>query len=403
VSVSRIARRLGPSATGTGNTAIDALAIDPADAARWYAATSTSIFRSTDGGSHWEPFGQGLPALSEAVGYKSLAIEPQPNGRIWLGTEGGLFFRDRAGDRWVSDPDLGSARVTVVACDPRDRRIYVGTIKQGVYVGTAGAWRRVGDAGWFVSRIVVHPREASRVYLATRGAGVFASDDEGATWTPLGKGLSDADVRSLAVHPANPARLAVGTTSSGIFYSHDGGASWHAASRVARLTMSQIVAMLTPAAPRGDARPIPPAFAKCSRCHGWTDERLNEKHTYWRVPPNPRNWAPAVDRMAARAELTDAERTDITRFLTVYSGRPLRDRSPVAGGEDRQTCEAGAAAPTSDQAALTIISSRCGACHGVTIGDRCAAGDCAARSHAIEPRPWHLVLRWMQAMGCRLR
>jgi photosystem II stability/assembly factor-like uncharacterized protein len=302
------------------NTAIDALAIDPADAARWYAATSTSIFRSTDGGSHWEPFGQGLPALSEAVGYKSLAIEPQPNGRIWLGTEGGLFFRDRDGDRWVSDPDLGSARVTVVACDPRDRRIYVGTIKQGVYVGTAGAWRRVGDAGWFVSRIVVHPREASRVYLATRGAGVFASDDEGATWTPLGKGLSDADVRSLAVHPANPARLAVGTTSSGIFYSHDGGASWHAASRVARLTMSQIVAMLTPAAPRGDARPIPPAFAKCSRCHGWTDERLNEKHTYWRVPPNPRNWAPAVDRMAARAELTDAERTDITRFLTVYSG-----------------------------------------------------------------------------------
>jgi photosystem II stability/assembly factor-like uncharacterized protein len=63
---------------------------------------------------------------------------------------------------------------------------------------------------------------------------------------------------------------------------------------------------------------------------------------------------------------------------------------------------AGASAPQSDQAARAIISSRCGACHGVTIGDRCAAGDCGARSHAIEPRPWTLVLRWMQAMGCIL-
>jgi hypothetical protein len=302
------------------NTAIDALAIDPSDASRWYAATSTGVFRSTDGGRHWEPFSQGLPALSEAVGYKSLVIERPPNGRIWLGTEGGLFRRDLDGAHWVADPDLGRARVTVVASAPRGGRIYVGTIKQGVYVGTAGNWRRVGDAGWYVSRIVGHPGDSPRVYLATRGAGVFASDDEGVTWTPLSKGLSDLDLRSLAVHPANSARLAVGTKASGIFYSHDGGASWHAAEPVGRLTMSQIVAMLTAASPRGDASPIPSAFAKCNRCHGWTHDRLNAKHTYWRVPPNPRAWGPTVDRMAARAGLTDAERTEVTRFLSAYSG-----------------------------------------------------------------------------------
>jgi hypothetical protein len=86
--------------------------------------------------------------------------------------------------------------------------------------------------------------------------------------------------------------------------------------------MSQIVAMLAPTAPRGDERAIPAAFGKCNRCHGWTHQRLNTKHTYWRVPPNPRNWGATVERMAARAELSEAERTEITRFLTAYSGAP---------------------------------------------------------------------------------
>ncbi len=299
-------------------TAIDALATDPSDASRWYAATSTGVFRSMDEGRHWEPFGQGLPTLSEAVGYKSLAIER--GGRIWLGTEGGLFRRERDTARWVEDPDLGSARVTTVVSDPRIGRVYVGTIKQGISVGAGHGWQRVGDPSWFVSQIVLHPREPSRVYAATRGAGVFTSDNAGATWKPLGKGLSDPDVRSLAVHPANPSRLAAGTTSAAIFYSHDGGASWRAAERVTRRTMTQLVAMLASGAPRRDAPPVPPAFAKCNRCHGWTHEGLNAKHTYWRVPPNPRQWGPTVERMAARAELTEEERADVTRFLIEYSG-----------------------------------------------------------------------------------
>lgn len=61
-----------------------------------------------------------------------------------------------------------------------------------------------------------------------------------------------------------------------------------------------------------------------------------------------------------------------------------------------------ASAPVSDTAARSIITSRCGACHGVTLDARCVAGDCAGRSHAIEPRPWTLVLSWMQVMGCPL-
>ncbi|MFZ5862527.1 MAG: WD40/YVTN/BNR-like repeat-containing protein [Nitrospirota bacterium] len=301
------------------NTAIDALAIDPTDGETWYAAASTDVYRSRDGGAHWEGFGQGLPPLSEAVGYKSLAIEPSPSGRIWLGTEGGLFRRERGGARWMRDPDLGSARVTTVVCDPRDGRVLVGTIKQGIHVKTGRAWRRIGDPEWFVSRVVPDSRDPARVYASTRGAGVFASSDGGTTWTPVGGGVLDPDVRSLAVHPADPSRLVVGTTAAGWYYSHDRGETWHASEPVAPLTMSGIVAMLDARAHSAAPTAAPPGFAKCNRCHGWTDEPLNGKHTYWRMPPNARDWAPTVDRMAQRAELTPAERAAVIRYLSAYS------------------------------------------------------------------------------------
>jgi hypothetical protein len=63
---------------------------------------------------------------------------------------------------------------------------------------------------------------------------------------------------------------------------------------------------------------------------------------------------------------------------------------------------AAAPAPTIEERGMAVVTSRCGACHGVTIETRCVAGDCGTRSHAIEPRPWSLVLSWMQALGCRL-
>jgi hypothetical protein len=166
---------------------------------------------------------------------------------------------------------------------------------------------------------VVHPGDPDRLYVSTRGDGVWTSADAGATWEPRSKGLVEMDIRSLAVHPADPSRFVAGTTASGIFYSHDGGASWHAAERISPLTMSQIVAMLdAPSAPAAPAD-VPAAFVKCNRCHGWTDARLNGKHTYWRMPLNPRDWAPTVNRMAERAGLTPEERVEMVRFLTAYS------------------------------------------------------------------------------------
>ncbi len=308
-----------------GNTAVDAIAVDPQWPDRLYVATSTRMYQTTDGGRRWEDFGEGLPSFSEAVGYKSLVVEPPPSGRIWLGTEGGLFRRDASAHRWRRDSRLGKARVTALAYDEGRHLLYVGTIKHGLYAGTASGWTRLGGAEWFISGVAVHPRDSRRVYVSTRGAGFYRSDDGGAHWTKSTAGLTDEDVRSLAIHPADPSRLVVGTTRSGLFYSTDGGATWTASEPVASLTMGQIIAMIeTDGESEGQGHPPadpPAAFAKCNACHGWSDRALNAKRTYWRVPPNPRDWNETVWRMAERAKLTAKERDDVVRFLSGYSRR----------------------------------------------------------------------------------
>lgn len=301
-----------------GNTAVDAMAADPDRPDQLYVATTTGVYRSRDGGVHWTGDGDGLPPFSEAVGYKTLVIEPSPTRRLWLATEAGLFRRELDGGRWTPDPVLGAARVSALVYDAAGRRLYAGTVKQGVHVRSGESWRSLGGERWFIGGVAVHPADPRVIYLATRGDGVMRSVDAGARWAPANAGLGTPDVRSLAIHPADPSRLVAGTSSRGLWYSTDGGARWWAAEPPPPLTMGGILAMLPPAAP---AAAVPPAFAKCNACHGWSDPPLNAKRTYWRVPANPRVWEGTVARMAERAGLTSGERRTIAAFLTAYSRR----------------------------------------------------------------------------------
>ncbi|MBC7774161.1 MAG: T9SS type A sorting domain-containing protein [Phycisphaerae bacterium] len=60
------------------------------------------------------------------------------------------------------------------------------------------------------------------LFAGTGGGGIFRSDDNGTSWTPVNSGLTNTDVSSLAV---NGVYLFAGT-SGGIFRSDDNGANW---------------------------------------------------------------------------------------------------------------------------------------------------------------------------------
>src|SRR5437879_2308429 len=62
-----------------------ALVIHPQDANTLYAVTRLdgSVLKSTDGGTNWTPMNSGLPVDGGNYGVTSLAIDPQPNYRLY--------------------------------------------------------------------------------------------------------------------------------------------------------------------------------------------------------------------------------------------------------------------------------------------------------------------------------
>ena len=75
------------------------------------------------------------------------------------------------------------------------------------------------------SRLSVSPADPRRAYLAAYEAGVYRTDDGGATWVRLPK-YPPAYAHSVQVYPDDPQQVLVGSEPAGIFRSGDGGETW---------------------------------------------------------------------------------------------------------------------------------------------------------------------------------
>jgi photosystem II stability/assembly factor-like uncharacterized protein len=101
--------------------------------------------------------------------------------------------------------------------------------------------RAAEPGGWQVVRRGLADQAATSVIsregviLAGTRAGVFRSDDLGASWRSASRGLDEPYVRWLAFHPAVSDLELAGTEPAGIFVSTDGAASWRGCPEVTAL------------------------------------------------------------------------------------------------------------------------------------------------------------------------
>lgn len=195
--------------------------IDPRDGRTAYAAVrhivwGVHIYRSHDRGRSWEH----LPELpqdrsekrseTKAIWYLAPGHNDEP-GSLYAGAEPASLFV--SGDRGASwEPMRGlNKRAT------RDR------------------WQPA-KGGLALHSIYVDPREARRLYAAVSAGGAYRSDDGGASWTPINRGvradyLPDTQpeaghcVHRLLLHPARPDRL-YRQSHCGTYRSDDRGERW---------------------------------------------------------------------------------------------------------------------------------------------------------------------------------
>ncbi|MGH9072270.1 MAG: WD40/YVTN/BNR-like repeat-containing protein, partial [Acidimicrobiales bacterium] len=100
----------------------------------------------------------------------------------------------------------------------------------------SGSGWQPGAGGMAVHTILVHPDDPRRIHVAISAAGVFRTDDGGATWRPCNRGLhseglpdTDAEVghcvHRIARHPSRPDVLFM-QKHWDVMRSDDGGESW---------------------------------------------------------------------------------------------------------------------------------------------------------------------------------
>src|SRR5262245_55289776 len=172
--------------------AID-VAFDPADPQHLYASLwatrrppwsvyppsngpGSGLYKSTDGGSTWQPLTAGLP--TEGVGRIGVAVAPGNRNRVYAivdAKDGGLYRSDDAGATWAK----------------------------------ASADRRIWGRGWYFGKVIVDPKNPDLLYISNTG--VYRSRDGGRTFGEPFKGSPGGDdYHQLWIYPDDGNRMILG-------------------------------------------------------------------------------------------------------------------------------------------------------------------------------------------------
>ena len=112
----------------------------------------------------------------------------------------------------------------------QNKTIYVGMHDGVCAVSSADGgqtWQQgpVTDLPHAAARLVAGPANPQTAYLAAYEAGVYRSDDGGASWRKLDSYPSPY-AHSVLAHPSEPDTIYVGSEPATVYRSTDGGASW---------------------------------------------------------------------------------------------------------------------------------------------------------------------------------
>ncbi|HEY7113225.1 MAG TPA: glycoside hydrolase [Thermoanaerobaculia bacterium] len=159
-----------------------------------YKGPGSGLFRSTDGGTKWEPIGKGLPTAAEGLSRIGIGIAPSDRRRVYALVEasaarGGLYRSDDAGNTFT--------RVN------GDERI----------------WGRGDD----FACVRVHPKNPDELFVANIAA--YRSKDGGRTFTSFKGAPGGDDYHTIWLNPDDPDVMLL-AVDQGATVSVNGGRTW---------------------------------------------------------------------------------------------------------------------------------------------------------------------------------
>jgi len=209
----------------------ESLAVDPKDPSIIYAGTWHLPWKTSDGGQTWHNIKNGIIDDSDVF---SIIIDHSNRQTIYASACSGIYKSESSGELFHKIQGIpGTARRTrVLQQNPTDPNvIYAGTT-EGLFKTSDGGktWKRITPTDYILNDVLIDPRNPMRLLIATDRAGVFASDDAGATFYPSNTGFSHRQITAVIRDVRDPKTLYASVVNDkefgGVFVSHSEGARW---------------------------------------------------------------------------------------------------------------------------------------------------------------------------------
>jgi photosystem II stability/assembly factor-like uncharacterized protein len=235
-------------------TYVYAMAVNPRDNTRVYAAGDNAVYRSLDGGLTWEQGNIGLPSFL----IYTMALDTTNPDIVYVGTDSaGVYRSDSYFDNWTpTGPGLPvDTAVRALVADPAHAGvIYAGT-DAGLFETSdaGGSWQPAGNlpAGQPVLAVALAPNNTQVLYAGT-ARGLYRSMDGGVHWTPGTGPLGTAAISALAIDAGN-ADSVYAASHGAIWHTANGGGSWAIVNQGMRAAEISVLAVfhasLTPTSP----------------------------------------------------------------------------------------------------------------------------------------------------------
>lgn len=202
-----------------------------------FAAATNGLYTSSDGGESWANALEksGFPGTEPIT---ALMLSPAADGSfsVYAGAVGGILrsldrhSSDR-GQRWEAVSFGQPAPVITAFTSSRQNVIHAATMEDGVFTSTDGgkSWSRwnFGLLDWKVMSITstVRPDSHPIIFAGTESGSIYASKNNGRTWTETAFPDAPSPVMTLSASPDGLTLLA-GTENGALFCSPDCGESW---------------------------------------------------------------------------------------------------------------------------------------------------------------------------------
>jgi photosystem II stability/assembly factor-like uncharacterized protein len=199
-----------------------------------FAGVPGAVMRSHDSGQTWEA----VPLASPPPTVTALAVSPdyERDGVLFAGTaEDGVFRSKDRGVRWGAWNfgllDLNTLCLALSPAFGHDQTLFTGT-ESGIFRSTNGgrAWRDLEfSEDWApVQCLAISPdyESGGALWAGTEACGLFVSHDHGETWQRAAEGTFDSAVYAVLLPLVAGDRSVLVLADEGVFISRNAGGSW---------------------------------------------------------------------------------------------------------------------------------------------------------------------------------